>query len=64
MTGTPGDVGMHDLRLSGRGMSASRARGFRSEVELRARAPVERLTRARIPNSLSPPPPPPPPPPP
>ncbi len=26
MTGTPGDVGMHDLRLSGRGMSASRAR--------------------------------------
>ena len=26
ITGTPGDVGMHDLRLSGRGVSASRER--------------------------------------
>ncbi len=26
MTRMPGDVGMHDLRLSGRGVSASRAR--------------------------------------
>ena len=25
MTGTPGDIGMHDLRLSGRAASASRA---------------------------------------
>ncbi len=26
MTGTAGDIGMHDLRRSGRGVSASRAR--------------------------------------
>ena len=26
MTVTPGDIGMHDLWLSGRGMTASRAR--------------------------------------
>ena len=43
MTVTPGDVGMHDLRLFGRSVSASRAR----EPELVVPPPPPSRVRAR-----------------